>query len=305
MRFDIPANNEMLAAIVADAKANAGFLSPSVWPLEIETESLVDMLDGNIGSVGVLPVDEQAVTCFEPFLQEHAHLGLDPRSPLVEIKSDLGTIMDADLTTLYQPRPDSVCEVGGGFGRVAEVFLDLGLSKHYVLIDAVPAMLMYAYEYLRRACPDHRIGSFYAGDTYGPDWDCFILPAWRTDLLSEAFDLSMNIESMQEMNAVQVSFFLRLFDRVTKPDGIIYLSNARDYYYRGEWPIPARWETLWHHNTPRSWSRDHPTIILRKGTGDYTSARESCEAAFQVEMEYWTKAWADLSVGQEQPEDGA
>src|SRR4029077_8532999 len=97
---------------------------------------------------------------------------------------------------------------------------------HYVLVDAVPASMMYAYQYLRRAFPERKIGSVYAGDTYDTSFDCFILPAWQSDALQDAsFHLAVNIESMQEMEDHHITHFMTMFDRVTTADATIYISN--------------------------------------------------------------------------------
>ncbi len=286
MRLDVPANRAMLADILTDARDNAGSLSPTVWPVEIETKTLTDMLDGLIGQAGRLPVTARSREYFAPFLGRE-------RIP-IEINTDLGTAMDLDLTGPFLPdTPIRVCEVGGGYGRLAEAFLSTR-PVHYVLVDSVPAVLMYAYEYLHAIFPDKRIGSVYAGHQYSTNWDCFILPAWRTGDIGP-FDLTVNIESMQEMNESQVSYFLEWFDEVTVPDGIVYISNARDHFYKGPWPFPSNWEPLYWHNTPRSWSPDHPTIIFRKGTGDYTARCRKAERLFEREMTEWRIEQASLA----------
>ena len=309
-RFEIPADQEMLARIAADALDNGGFLAPSKqWQLDPEvTASLRAMLEALLGPVGMRPVDAAAIRHFEPFLRGIDHLRLCEPNLLVQgsaarwTRSDLGTLMDVNLATSFMAPPDrppdqpSVCEVGGGYGRVAEAFLNLYPACHYVLVDAVPATLMYAYEYLRAAFPNRRIGSLYAGDEYGPEFDCYVLPAWRADALpSGAFDLVANIESMQEMDGRQVASFIELFDRVAANGATIYVSNARDYVYQGEWPFPVHWETLYEHDTPRSWSANHPTIVMRKGRGDFSAQRAAAEAAFQVEITNWDPRLKSLS----------
>lgn len=299
--FDIPADLDMLERIVADAASHGGLLRPNThWELASDrVGSLARMLDPLIGPIGMQPVDADAVACYEPFLRGIDHLGLCGPDLLAQgsarrwVKSDLGTLMDLNLTTAYlpvpMPHPLCVCEVGGGYGRLAEGFLGLLADGiHHVLIDAVPASLMYAYLYLRRAFPDRRIGSVYAGDSYDPGFDCFIMPAWQADTLpSEVFHLAVNIESMQEMDGHHVDHFLALFDRVMLPNGTIYVSNARDYVYRGEWRFPAHWEVLFQHNTPRSWSREHPTVVMRKGDRDHSLERVVQEAAYGLETAHW------------------
>lgn len=301
----------MLARISDDAGTNGGMLAPSKqWQLDqAVTASLAVMLEALLGPTGMQPVDAQAVRCYESFLRSVDHLKLCQPNLLVQgsagrwTKSDLGTLMDINLTTSFlpSPLPDrlSVCEVGGGYGRVAEAFLQLyPTGLHYVLVDAVPATLMYSYQYLRKAFPDRRIGSVYAGDNYDPAFDCFILPAWRAAALpSGSFDLAINIESLQEMDELQVAYFIGLFERVTTERAIQYISNARDYVYKGDWPFSRGWEVLFQHNTPRSWSRNHPTIVMRKGPGDFSSERLAHEAEFETEMAGWDPGLTMLQSG--------
>jgi hypothetical protein len=155
-------------------------------------------------------------------------------------------------------------------------------------IDAVPASLMYAYLFMKAAFPELRIGSFYAGDEYSDDFDCYVMPAWQTRSLSGVrFDLAINVESMQEMDRRHVDYFLALFDRLTVAEAIVYISNARDYVFKGKWSFPNGWQTLFQHNTPRSWSRNHPTLVFRKGPRDYSVERRVAEAAFAQESAHW------------------
>ena len=309
--FAIPADTEMLDRIVADVEAGGGSLAPNEhWTLgRDQIGSLEAMLDPLIGSIGMQPVDADAVACYEPFLRGIDHLGLCKNDLLAQgrsrgwLKSDLGTLMDLNLITAYLPTPLPerlrVVEVGGGYGRLAEGLLRLlPGGVHHLLIDAVPGSLMYAYLYLRRVFPRRRIGSFYAGDAYDPDFDCYVMPAWHSaGLLDGAFDLAVNIESMQEMSAEHIEYYLGLFDRVTSPEATIYISNARDYVYQGEWNFPAGWEVLFMHNTPRSWSRCHPTVVMRKGPADYRIERRVHEAAFATELPHWNPRLSMLLPG--------
>jgi hypothetical protein len=135
------------------------------------------------------------------------------------------------------------------------------------------------------------IGSFYAGDDYDSSYDCYILPSWRTSVLPETFfDICLNIESMQEMQQHHVDFYFELFDRLTIFGGEVYLSNARDYVFNGVWNIPLHWETLYLNNTPRSWTADHPTHILRKNDGDYSLERRAHESAFRQQVAAWANS---------------
>lgn len=150
---------------------------------------------------------------------------------------------------------------------------------------------MYAYYYLKFQFPELKIGSYYAGNDYDSSYDCYILPSWHTSVLKvESFDICINIESLQEMQQHHVDFYLELFDRLTVPGGEIYLSNARDYVFTGVWNIPAHWETMYLNNTPRSWSADHPTHILRKSEGDHSLKRNAHESTFRQQIVAWNNS---------------
>lgn len=89
------------------------------------------------------------------------------------------------------------------------------------------------------------------------------------------------------MQQHHVDHCLETFDRLTVPGGALYLSNARDYVFKGRWNMPLHWETLYFNNTPRSWTPDHPTHILRKADGDYSLERRAHECAFRQQVEQW------------------
>jgi hypothetical protein len=70
------------------------------------------------------------------------------------------------------------------------------------------------------------------------------------------------------MGQQAVDAYLALFDRVAVDDATFYVSNAHDYVFTGDWNYPAGWRRLFCANTPRSWTRDHPTEIFARAPGD-------------------------------------
>lgn len=318
-RFDIAGDKSQFDRIVQDMCREGGSLAPSDhwnWNLgakggdsggytselfENHYNHLTKLLDPWVGITGMKPLSQEAVTKYESFLRPIDHLQLLPTDILAHGTSngwretDLGSVLDLSLITLFLAPPAkdalAICEVGGGYGRLAEVFLGQYSQRvHYVMIDAVPASLMYAYSYLRSQYPELKIGSFYAGDSYDRSYQCYILPAWRTGVLTPAsFDSCINIESMQEMLQHHVDFYLGLFDRLTAAGAQIYLSNARDYVFKGHWNLPPRWETLYLNNTPRSWTADHPTHILRQGESDHSLQRCAHESVFRRQVQAWVR----------------
>lgn len=319
-RFNIAGDKKYFNVIVDDMRENGGGLAPSDhwnWNLgeaasnnstytdelfEARYSHLDKMLDPWVGVTGMQTISAESVKKYEDFLRPIDCLGLLPSDILSYgqanrwRETDLGSVLDANLIKIFGLDSSrehlAICEVGGGYGRLAEVLLDnFETPMHYVMIDAVPGSLMYAYLYLKSQFPEKKIGSFYSGDVYDTSYDCYIVPSWRANLLPEGFfDACINVESMQEMQQQHVDFHLTLFDRLIRVGGLVYLSNARDYVFKGAWNLPASWETLYLSNTPRSWSADHPTHILRKNVGDYSLSRKAHESAYAQQVLAWNNA---------------
>ena len=329
-RFRISGDRAIFNQIVCDMLENGGELSPSShWDWNLGREStpnqeeeagytddlyeekyreLEMMLKPLVGVTGMKPISEAEVSKYKEFLRSIDHLGMLPANILVHGQSndwretDLGSVMDANLISAYfgehhVDRRLKVCEVGGGYGRLAEAMVGvLSESIHYVLVDAVPGSLMYAYLYLKQQFPELKVGSYYRGDAYSEKYDFYVIPAWQMQQLPITFfDICINVESMQEMEQHHVNHYFSLFDCITIDNGLIYLSNARDYVFRGEWPVPVHWESLFLNNTPRSWTANHPTHVLRKSTGDYSMQRSILEGVFTQQI----AAWRDRQIIQE------
>jgi SAM-dependent methyltransferase len=207
------------------------------------------------------------------------------------LQADLGSIMDLNLLYAFADPSDRkvtrILEVGGGYGRLAEAAFNIfGRSIKYVLVDAVPGSIYYSRKYLSYACPGARVISFYdAGsddlDLENDEFDIAIVPSWHFERINRGrYDVCVNIESMQEMNQVHVDYYLQLFQSVAADQAVIYISNARDYYFRGSFRYPANWRRLFSSNTPRSWKQDHPTEIFRKTCTDCSMQNSVVDAAY-------------------------
>jgi SAM-dependent methyltransferase len=308
-----------LDAIVADLRENGGVFTPTANWLTLDPgpgnangssllESCFDdegvqarmstmssMLRSWIG-FQTRPAAGGPVETYEPFLSAHDPLGLWERNVLDEetlaqlIDTDLGSIMDLSLiASLASPMssPVRILEVGGGYGRLAEAASNVfGDGVRYVLVDSVPASLLYARDYLRRACPDRRVGFYYDEQPFDLEaFDIAIVPSWRLEEVNRStYDVCVNIESFQEMAQKQVDRYLSIFDEVGAPGGLIYLSNAYDYAFRGEWRFPPYWRRVLCTNTPRSWTQDHPTEAFVKETADCTRWNGALAAAYRSEL---------------------
>ena len=211
------------------------------------------------------------------------------RSQLIE--ADLGTILDLNIIYSFvrtSRTPVRLLDLGGGYGRIAEAALNVfGGTLKCVMVDSVPGSLVYAFDYLREACPEASIGSYYNGDTFDLDsFDCYIVPSWRfEELNTEEYDVCCNVESFQEMSQDLVDEYLRVFDRVAADNAMIYISNAHDYIFRGQWNYPKNWEQVLCSVTPRSWTADHRTEVFIKRTGDYSFANEIMGSVFEWSLD--------------------
>lgn len=178
--------------------------------------------------------------------------------------------MDVSLLSSFSQALDNpeqtvtILEIGAGFGRLAEALLNVFPGKlRYIILDAVPGSLMYSYLYLKEAFPELAIGAHFLGDSDNSDkFSVYIAPAWHCPKIDGKIDISINIESFQEMSPAHVHHYLELIDRATKSEGLVYLSNARNYVNKTGCQYPARWRKLYVGNTPRSWSENHPTEIF-------------------------------------------
>src|SRR5215213_1842416 len=253
--------------------------------------SLQKMMEPFVGSTGFQNINRDVIQEYYSYLKEIDHLGVlfNYFEANGEIKSqandllitDLGSMIDINIISSFLDPvagKHNLLEVGGGYGRLAEVFLNIyGENIKYVLLDVVPASLMYSYLYLSKNFPGMRIGFYYNEDPFDMDlFDCYIMPAWHFDASTSAgnFDCCINIQSMQEMNQFHIDYYLSLFNNVLKDgSGIAYTSNEKDYIFQGEWNYPKNWKLLLKTRTPRSWTRNSPTEVFLKEVG--SSEREN------------------------------
>lgn len=308
----LPLDQEMLGRIVEDMQRNAGRHLPTTAWMQAGTDgadhrgrpqwNAAGLAQPWLG-FGATPINPEAVFWYYAYLKAIDTLGLTDRYFESETRwkpgtsdllvADLGTIVDLGLVCPFLDRPDSghlrVVEVGGGYGRLAEAFLNVFAGRvKYVLVDAVPASLAFAYEYMTRCNPDLRVGFYYRDDPLDLGrFDCYILPAWHAEALNGfAFDLAVNVQSMQEMEQHHVDYYLGWFDSLLRTEtGIAYFCNRRDHEFRGEWRYPDHWECLLKQCTPRSWTRDFPAEVYRKGIRSYSGENRLREALYRRDLE--------------------
>ena len=157
-----------------------------------------------------------------------------------------------------------VLELGPGYGRVAWVFLHAIPTCRYLLCDIPPALAV-AQEYLTRLFPDRQIFRFRHFDSHTEVSDelaeaeiAFLTPN-QLDLLEPlGAALFVNISSLHEMRPDQIEHYIGQAARHCAPGGHFYSKqwvrslNPHDNLVieRGDYPIPARWETVYDRRHP-------------------------------------------------------
>jgi len=330
VRFEsIRADADAFGKIVTDMRLYGGKLTPmSVWitldtktPYRRASEELIDssyapaVLEKKMSDFtkmiplwigfGQRPIDDRVVNTYEELFGKCDPLGLwgtNVKEADAAIIADLWSIMDVHLIWTLLPTKNQITrilEVGGGYGRLAEAMLNVfGTSIRYVLVDAVPGSLYYAEHYLKRACPEMRIGSYYNDDPFDLEkFQCYIAPSWHFKSLNKyLYDVCVNIESFQEMLQEHVDFYLELFDNVAADRALIYLSNAHDYFFRGSWNYPPHWRKLLCANTPRSWSTYHPTEVFIKSDHDYLLQNNIQDVLYKYGIDHPAIGEKDLMI---------
>ncbi|MDB5971551.1 MAG: putative sugar O-methyltransferase [Hydrocarboniphaga sp.] len=288
-RFEVEADPELLRRLISDMEQHGGDLKPAeCWmlPEQVACGPMSGLLDDWCGVIGQMPFVEQAAAGGEyakrfrqaiEFAQAIDHSGMLTGVPPSTLAAahwrvlDWNSLVDFSLITAFCPLPNQgarLLEIGGGFGRIPEFFSLAGYRNlKYVNVDAVPASLMYCHEYLRRRFPEKKVSVYLGQDRAAiADVDFLIVPAWRAAqaLADDEFELSINIESFQEMSQPLVDHYIALLDRHTVKGGCVYMTNSRGYKFTGEYRFPAHWESVFRHRTLRAWTLDHPTEIFRK-----------------------------------------
>ena len=123
-----------------------------------------------------------------------------------------------------------ICEIGGGYGRLAQLFLRLMPRCHYVLVD-IPTSLILAYYYLSKVFPDDiqayettRSAPEYTREILTAKRLTFLLPHQLPRVQKRVVDLFINIDSFQELTPPIVKDYFRLIQELGK--NYLYLNNS-------------------------------------------------------------------------------
>jgi len=125
-----------------------------------------------------------------------------------------------------------ICEIGGGYGRLAHLFLETMPRCHYVLVD-IPTTLIIAYYYLHKVFAkdiytyeESRKTDVYDKDVFMKKRLSFLVPNKFFKIEKSTVDLFINIDSFQEMTAEIVKQYLH---RIKELKGnYLYIKNSKD-----------------------------------------------------------------------------
>ncbi len=127
----------------------------------------------------------------------------------------------------YRSDFDTVCEIGGGYGGPARLWLTNPIRplRNYTIVD-LPESLFYAEVFLRAACPDHKI--VYCREprdfTNTAERTIYLVPIHLAKLTcTMQFDLITNTGSLAELSDEWVHFWSRWVD--TQRCNLFYSHN--------------------------------------------------------------------------------
>jgi putative sugar O-methyltransferase len=138
--------------------------------------------------------------------------------------------------------PQSIMEIGAGYGRTAYTLLNLYPQATYTIVDVEPAISISRW-YLTSLFPVERLR--------------FLSPVEATGVLPASVDLAVSISSLHEMTLPQVSGYLDLLDSVAR-GGVAYFKQWERWRNPADevtmvfdrYPIPPRWRLLFRRNAP-------------------------------------------------------
>lgn len=139
-------------------------------------------------------------------------------------------------------QPESIIELGAGYGRTAYVLMNLFARAQYTIVDIEPARTISRW-YLSQLVPPERLR--------------FVAPEEVDTIEAGSIDLAVTISSLQEMTPKQVGGYLELFDRVAA-GGAVYLKQWETWHNPtddvtmniDDYPIPDRWVPLFREHAP-------------------------------------------------------
>ncbi len=148
--------------------------------------------------------------------------------------TDLGIYNGQDyiFANYYPGKNDSnrvnVLDFGAGYGRQANLWSQNDRDLLYVAMDAIPLSYCLQNKYYQLAdlplydYVDDRDGFKVDDEQRG----IYHLPTWRADLLPDNFfDRIVVVQVLPELNATLVKHAIKIFHRVLKPHGALYIRD--------------------------------------------------------------------------------
>jgi len=171
---------------------------------------------------------------------EEPKIGNPPRIYLRNklISQDLANSV-IEFRSIMQAIPDkkyikTICELGGGYGRDAFVFLSMLPGIKYINIDIPPALYV-AERYLSDIFPEKKIFKFRKFDNFCEIKEefekadiLFFIPSQIESIPDEKIDLLINISSLHEMRPEQVQYYFKQFERLARVNGYLYIKEWKD-----------------------------------------------------------------------------
>lgn len=259
--------------------------------------SFDEMMPLWVGRGAMRPITEERMQEYDNFLT--SVLGKSRYAEIVDsLAADRGELIEADLGPPHDfllveyflrslPSVNAklrILEVGGGYGRLAEVFIrELRQRFTYILCDGVSESIHYSHAYLRARLPDANIYAAFDGNPLPSlaDVDVLILPSWRLPELGDhSIDVAMNVASIQEMPQATIDAYFAQFTRLLRLDGLFFFQNSRDFVCRREFVFEKTWQYLMKRQTPRARTINYPTDILQVRDRDMRNENVAIELAY-------------------------
>jgi len=158
------------------------------------------------------------------------------------ISQDLAnSSLEVNAVARFVQPPNSVLEIGAGYGRTAYVILSVFPECNYTVVDIEPAL---------------SLSRWYLSQLFGTTRLTFLTPSEAISIADRSVDLALSISSLQEMTPEEIRGYLQLIDRVAR--GYVYLKqwtswrNSVDKVTTkfDDYPVPARWSPIFKESAP-------------------------------------------------------
>ncbi|MCD4781587.1 MAG: class I SAM-dependent methyltransferase [Candidatus Omnitrophica bacterium] len=127
-----------------------------------------------------------------------------------------------------------ILDFGAGHGRQANIWMQKHEDITYVGMDAIPlsyCLQHFYYNHMSCSFYDYVISPEKITHPFGKG--IYHIPTWRADLLPDSFfDMVICVHVLQELNSKLVNHMIKVFKRILKPGGAIYIQDAEHWRSR-------------------------------------------------------------------------